>query len=212
MSSAGPPVWWVAEPPTTAGTEVRTAWSGGRWPDGHVLPAAAAGADELAGATRRATLRWQPATRRVLHCRLAPGIVGGDPALWFVALPEPGARPAALTLVGFRTPDRAPGSVLTGEAFTAVAVRSDAQAGAVRWFTEAGLVHQVYVSPDERRRGVGTALVYTAALWCRLMGWPLLRGDGQRTDLGEAWLRTVPWPDRIPPRTKVLPPMTPGDA
>jgi GNAT superfamily N-acetyltransferase len=144
--------------------------------------------------------------RVLMSAVMAPGA----PLLWYVALPAADA-PASLDLVAFSTRDRPAGDVLDAASFGALGLAWSNQVGAVRWETGTGLVQQFYVAPAVRRRGVGTALMAAALCVTQGRGWPELRADGRRTDLGEAWLTGVAigsWVD-LPVRTEIPPPMTP---
>ncbi|MGY1716626.1 hypothetical protein ACI78R_19335 [Geodermatophilus sp. SYSU D01106] len=134
------------------------------------------------------------------------------PLLWYVELPEPAAAPPATTLVAFSDARFADGTVLTAAEARRAGVRGEEQVAALRWWTGPGLVHQVYVGPAARRRGVGTKLVQVAYGVQHARGGTPLHGDGRRTDDGEAWSRALPahaaW--RVAERTERLPSMTPA--
>ncbi|SDP69591.1 Acetyltransferase (GNAT) family protein [Klenkia soli] len=135
------------------------------------------------------------------------------PLLWFVEVAEPAADPPASTLLAFSDDRFEHGTVLTELAAREAGVLGEQQVAAVRWWTGTGLVHQLYVAPAHRRRGVGTALV-TAAFGVQAAYGrdAMLHGDGRRTADGEAWRagltpRQQHW---FAPWTQELPPMTPG--
>jgi GNAT superfamily N-acetyltransferase len=130
------------------------------------------------------------------------------PLLWYVEVPEPDAAPAATTLIAF-SDDRHPEGALLGAAEAqADGVSSADQVAAFRWWPGTGLVHQVFVVPRHRRRGVGLKLGHVAFGLQRARGLPGLHGDGYRTRLGEefrkglpsygAW-RVAPWSHEVPP-------------
>ncbi|SDF64014.1 GNAT family N-acetyltransferase [Klenkia brasiliensis] len=134
----------------------------------------------------------------------------GVPLLWFVELDEPAADPPAATLLAFSDARHAHGEVLTAADAQAAGVRGDQQVAAVRWWTGSGLVHQLYVAPQHRRKGIATALVTAAFGVQAAHGRPLLHGDGRRTDDGEAWRAGLaahlqhwfePWSRRLPSMT-----------
>ncbi len=137
----------------------------------------------------------------------------GVPLLWFVELDEPDADPAAATLLAFSDTRHAHGAVLTAAEAEAAGVRGDQQVAAVRWWTGSGLVHQLYVAPQHRRKGVATALVTAAFGVQAAHGRPLLHGDGRRTDDGEAWRAGLPAGQQhwFEPWSQRLPAMTPGE-
>jgi GNAT superfamily N-acetyltransferase len=131
----------------------------------------------------------------------------GAPLLWYVELPEPAGAPAATTLVAFSDARYADGRLLDADDARAVGIAADGQVGALRWWPGTGLVHQVYVSPDHRRRGVAHKLVRAAFGLQAARALPPLHGDGRRTDLGEQWRRSLPevvatrmaaWSQRLP--------------
>jgi len=134
------------------------------------------------------------------------------PLLWYVELPEPDADPAATVLLAFSDSRYAEGRLLTEDEARAARIGADHQVAAVRWWPASGLVHQLYVAPAHRRRGVAGKLVQAAFGIQRARGLPDLHGDGRRTDLGETFRRALPdyaaW--RLDPWSQRLPPMTPA--
>ena len=161
---------------------------------------------------------WQVAVRTDdtgRHVRSVEVAMPGAPLLWYVELPEPepDAGPPATTLVAFSDPRCAEGTVLTEVQAGDRGVRGAGQVGAVRWWHGSGLVHQLYVAPEHRRRGVAGKLVQAAFGVQVARGRPHLHGDGRRTDDGEAFRGGLPgyaaW--RLASRTHRLPSMTPGD-
>jgi len=136
----------------------------------------------------------------------------GVPLLWFVEVDEPAAEPTATTLLAFSDARYAHGAVLTGDDARAAGVRGDQQVAAVRWWTGTGLVHQLYVAPQHRRKGIATALTSAAFGIQAVRGLPALHGDGRRTDDGEAWRAglTANQQHWFAPWSQRLPPMTPG--
>jgi GNAT superfamily N-acetyltransferase len=132
----------------------------------------------------------------------------GAPLLWYVELPEPTAAPPATTLVAFSDARHADGRLLgQGDARTA-GITADGQVAAIRWWPASGLVHQIYVGPAHRRRGVANKMVRAAFGLQAARGLPALHGDGRRTDLGERWREALPeaiavrmgaWSQRLAP-------------
>jgi GNAT superfamily N-acetyltransferase len=157
-------------------------------------------------------VRANPSGTRVATMRFTRGLVA--PTLWWVEHPESSADPPAMTLMGFTAPVIDPGAVIDQARFRELGTRSSAQVGAVRWWPSTGQIHQIYVGPDHRRQGIGTALLFAAASYSRARQWPLLWGSGQRTDLGEAFVTQGHdiITGRVERRTHRLPPMTPGEA
>lgn len=176
-------------------------------PDSARVRLAAAAADALDGVIVEARLDDSVTTVHVL-----PAVAPKAPPVWFVELRENSARPPAVTLLAFAaaagTP---PAGRVVAEADAPAGVTSDDQVGAVRWYPATGEVDQVYVQPAWRRRSVGTVLVLAASTLSMARGWPRLWGDGQRTQLGEAWRNASVWRDRTAALTHVAPPMTPGE-
>jgi GNAT superfamily N-acetyltransferase len=136
----------------------------------------------------------------------------GAPLLWYVELPEPTARPAACTVVAFSDPRFADGIVLDAARARNAGVDGARQVGAIRWWPGTGLVHQIYVTPDHRRLGVGNKLCRAVFGMQAARGLPPLHGDGRRTELGEEWRTGLPAAiaARMAPLSEVMPPMTPA--
>ncbi|TWH71991.1 Acetyltransferase (GNAT) family protein [Modestobacter roseus] len=134
-------------------------------------------------------VRSDPGTGRLHRIEVA---LPGAPLLWYVELAEPQADPAATTLVAFSDDRFADGEVLDADQARQAGVSGEQQVAAVRWWTGSGLVHQVYVGPAFRRRGVAGKLVQAAAGAQAARGLPLVHGDGRRTDLGEQWRAGLP--------------------
>jgi GNAT superfamily N-acetyltransferase len=133
------------------------------------------------------------------------------PQLWYVEVAEPGAAPAATTLVAFSDASYGDGRVLTGAEARADRISGASQVAALRWWPGTGLVHQIYVRPSSRRRGVAAKLAHAAFGVQAVRGLPPLHGDGRRTDLGELWRNGLPEQVArlMAPRSMHLPPMTP---
>jgi GNAT superfamily N-acetyltransferase len=132
------------------------------------------------------------------------------PLLWYVELPEPDE--AATTLVAFSDDRYADGVLLGADQARAAGIDGGRQVAAVRWWTASGLVHQVYVGPAFRRRGVAGKLVLAAFGVQAARGLPPVHGDGRRTELGEQWreglpaavaARMAPWREKVRPMTPV---------
>jgi GNAT superfamily N-acetyltransferase len=109
--------------------------------------------------------------------------------------------------VAFPDPRYADGRLLAPPEGRAAGIGADGQVAALRWWPGSGLVHQVYVGPDHRRRGVAHKLVRAAFGLQAARGLPPLHGDGRRTDLGERWRKALPaavaarmagWSQRLP--------------
>lgn len=133
------------------------------------------------------------------------------PPLWFAELPEPDATPPAAVLVTFSGHGVDAGAIVDRVALREVDVKSADQLGAVRWYPATGEVDQIYVSPDHRRRSIGSALIAASSALTLARGCPRLWGDGQRTALGDRWRNASPWSHRAAELTNLAPPMTPFD-
>jgi GNAT superfamily N-acetyltransferase len=70
-------------------------------------------------------------------------------------------------------------------------------------------VHQIFVNPEHRRRGIGRKLLAAAGGYRVGRGWAPLWISGERTDMGEAALghTTDFFARRITPRHTESPPM-----
>jgi GNAT superfamily N-acetyltransferase len=125
-------------------------------------------------------------------------------------VPETTANPPAMVLIAYSTSDLADGTVVDNPTFTAMPVRSDAQVAAIRWWPANGQIHQLYVSPERRRNGIGRKLAAAAGGYVAARGWHRLWVSGERTDLGEAMLaRATPdyFAHRVTQRHTHSPPM-----
>ena len=121
--------------------------------------------------------------RRVSVARWA---VEGVPPLWAVEIPDEGGARPGCSLVAFDTDDLPPGTVLTNAEFAAMPVDSAQQVAAVHWSTDTVTIDQIFVTPELRRRHVGTWLVYVADALHHHHGWPgLMNVSGRRTDVAE---------------------------
>jgi GNAT superfamily N-acetyltransferase len=78
--------------------------------------------------------------------------------------------------------------------------------GWVRWFPLTGLIDDIWVEPELRRRGIATALLYAADTLSLAREWRRLWADGQRTDLGDQLREGGDWRSRAADRTHVTPP------
>jgi GNAT superfamily N-acetyltransferase len=138
----------------------------------------------------------------------------GAPLLWYVELPEPTSRPAAITLVAFSDVRFAEGAVVDGDRARRAGADGARQVAALRWWPGTGLVHQVYVAAAHRRRGIGNKLIRAGFGIQAARGLPPLHGDGRRTELGEEWRNGLhaAVAARMAPLSEVMPPMTPVPA
>jgi GNAT superfamily N-acetyltransferase len=150
---------------------------------------------------------------KVLSLHVGASVAPTAPPLWYVEKPETAERPPAMILVAFSTDDLPEGTVVDDARFAAMPITSNQQVGAVRWWPSSGLVHQVYVVPAHRRKGIGTKLLAAAGAYRAARGWSPIWGGGDRTDLGEVHTAALPTPfrERLTPRTRVMAPMTPPE-
>ena len=146
-----------------------------------------------------------------LRIAMNPVLLGGAASMWFVAVEELEAPEPAVSLVAFDNDLRPPGTVVSNAEFFTMPVRSEDQAAAVRWYLD-GAVDQVFVAPDWRRKGVGSALLFSADCYHQARGFPgALRSDGHRTAMGETFTASLRFPDRMAPLSEMAPPMDPPD-
>lgn len=201
--------WWKCRALRPDGT---AAWlahvGGGLHPDHVVVELPVADAVELLGEDAVCIARYEHS--RVVRVELTSRGAPKAPDLWFAEVADDGPPPAT-TLVVFSGHDVEAGTLLDLEAFERTGAESTDQLGAIRWYPETGEVDQVYVSPDWRRRSIGSALVVAAGTLAVARGWARLWGDGQRTALGDRWRSTSDWAHRTAPLTHLAPPMTPFD-
>ncbi len=148
-----------------------------------------------------------------------PNAIPEAPPVWFVFVPEPAATPPAVNLVAYvahgypgapvaasATPTA--GTVISANRFPILGVPNDSQVAAIRWYPRDGLIHQVYVRQDARRKSLGTLMIYAASAFHQAHAWPgRLHGDGRRTDLGDKFVAGLRHPQRYAPLTEVQPPM-----
>jgi GNAT superfamily N-acetyltransferase len=131
------------------------------------------------------------------------------PPLWFVEVPEPTGTPPALSLVAFTGHGVEAGRLLTSARIAELGVTSADQVAAARWYPATGEGDQIYVQPDWRRRGIASVLATAASTLSVARGNPPLWTDGQRTAMGDRWLKASPWSHRAAELTHLAPPMTP---
>jgi GNAT superfamily N-acetyltransferase len=137
-----------------------------------------------------------------------PEFAAGAAELWYSEVPEPDADPPATNLLAFATLEWPDGTIVEPKDRSGTDLR--AQVAALRWWTDTGQVHQIFVIPHMRRRGVGTKLVLAGAALTVGRRWPSLWSSGDLTDLGNSWISASVWAPRVAPRKSVAPPMTPG--
>lgn len=145
----------------------------------------------------------------ILAVDIAPELQEHAPPLWYVNVDEPTAKPPATNLVAFPTDDYAPGTIVSRYTFATAGVDNALQAGALRWY-RTGIVHQVFVAQEWRRKFVASMLLYAGSAFHQANGWPgYLRSDGRRTDLGEQFAAGARHPQRFAALDTTMPPMDP---
>jgi GNAT superfamily N-acetyltransferase len=167
---------------------------------------------ELAEVPSRATVLYEAEYRpdgEMTKVAVEPSFAPDAAELWYSEVPEPEADPPATNLLAFATLEWPDGAVVGPMERSGTDLR--AQVGALRWWTDTGQVHQIFVIPHMRRRRVGTKLVLAGAALTVGRRWPSLWSSGDLTDLGTSWISASVWAPRVAPRTSVVPPMTPGD-
>jgi GNAT superfamily N-acetyltransferase len=148
---------------------------------------------------------------RVARVQPAPGFAPKAPPLWFVEVRESNAHPPASNLVAFTGRGQPVGTVFDEADASNLAVTSDDQLAAVRWYPATGEIDQIFVAPEWRRHHVGSALLISAGTLALARGWPRFWSDGQRTVLGEHLRNSRAWARSAAELTHIAPPMSPGD-
>lgn len=183
-----------------------------RHPDGSCLELSAEQAQaELAGEQPLVTVSCDE-HGRAARIDVSPELTAKAPPLWFAEIRESAARPPATNLLAFSGFGVAGGSLLDETAVAGLPVRSEDQLGAVRWYPATGEIDQIYVSPQMRRRGIATVLLFSAGTLALARSWPRVWSDGQRTVLGEQLVASRAWRSRVAELTHIAPPMTPGES
>jgi hypothetical protein len=201
---SGTPAWYVREAPLTKNRWRARCVVSEHFPDGTLVD----GPIESSGAHEHWRADIDDAGRSVLQ--LNEAAVEGAPPLWFVAVPEPNESRAAMVLAGFATDHVATGTVLTNAEFFTLPVKSEEQIGAIRWWHLEGVVDQLFVAEQWRRRHLATALIYAANALQVHNGWPSrLHSDGRRTELGQHLSAGMLFPDRFAALETTSPPMDP---
>ncbi len=196
-------VWYQRESRLPSGLWIVAAYQNDDHADGDVVDASA-GAPGLPW-----IWRTREPDRGILAVDLAPELQEQSPPLWYVNVDEPVATPSATNLVAFATHHFAPGTIISRYAFATSGVDNQLQAGALRWY-RTGIVHQIFVAQEWRRKFVASTLLYAASAFHQANGWPdYLRSDGRRTDLGDRFAAGTRHPQRFAPLEETMPPMDP---
>jgi hypothetical protein len=154
----------------------------------------------------------EEATGGLARVTIGRHLLPEQPDLWFVWVDEPKAPKPATNLVAFGGDQFAPGTIVSRYAFATAGVPNGQQAGAVRWYPSGGLVHQIFVAPEWRRRFVASTLLYTADAFHQANGWEgKLHGDGRRTALGQMFTAGLRHPNRAKQLTEEMPSMDPAE-
>lgn len=199
-----PGIWWGRRPAASPpGAHDVLVIPGDEHPDGALV--------DLDGEPPRTpivTTHVDP-TGRIRSIDVTAELTGAAPPLWYVEIPETSDQPPAMVLVAYSTADLADGTVIDNATFAAMPVRSDAQVAAIRWWPANGQIHQIYVGPEHRRKGIGRKLGAAAGGYVAARGWSRLWVSGERTDLGETMLEHAPeyFAHRVTQRHTHSPPM-----
>ncbi|MDH6181534.1 GNAT superfamily N-acetyltransferase [Microbacteriaceae bacterium SG_E_30_P1] len=183
-------------------------WRVRAYEDDSIADGTIAEAEGIDGAALWSVVEASPGLARV---EIAPDALPEHPPLWFVWVDEPRASPAATNLVAFSHERFVPGTIVSHFTFATAGVSNDDQVGAVRWYPDGGLVHQIFVKPEWRRWFVASALLFAADAFHQAKGWSgALHGDGRRTDLGQLFAAALRYPQRITALTDQMPSMDPN--
>ena len=185
-------IWYRELGTTSEGLRLAEAWEGVGHPEGAYVE------DE----PDDAELVWR--TSESPHGKLQLGIpferVPDAPALWYVVVDEPRARPAACMIAAFSGGELPEGTIIDPHTFAQLGIPADAQLGDVRWYRD-GIVNDLHVVEKYRRRDVATCLLCAAGAWHQAQRWPgyLHASSGRRSPLVRRFLANFPLPGRIPP-------------
>lgn len=178
-----------------------------RFADGSVIDADDVARMDLSGDELRWEADFDAGNRRLLSVQVRSG-----PPMWFVEDDvDMGADQPGMAMIAYATHHFPAGMVISNDEFEGMPVTNEEQIGAIRWWVGNGQIHEIYVSPQHRRRGVGGALIHAAAAYQMIAGRSPIWSSGERTDLGEAFARSVGGRWRVAARTQHVPPMTPED-
>ncbi|MCW2604470.1 MAG: hypothetical protein JWN61_2605 [Pseudonocardiales bacterium] len=163
-------------------------------------------------------VRFVPSTGRVLRAQTLGPITASAPDLIYAEIRDDSNEFTTWTVMGFELPAGASelgvveGTVLDRAQWDALGLDQSQQVGAVQWWPHNGQIIQIYVAPVMRRRRVGSKLSAIAECINRSRGGPPVRGGGERTELGEAFVSAAPdYAHRVAALSTVRPPMTPPD-
>ena len=131
------------------------------------------------------------------------------PPMWFAEFDEPTATPPATSLIAFTGHGVEPGTLVDRASLRDIDVTSQDQLAAFRWYPASGFGDQLYVSPQWRRRTIGSGILAVGGTLAFARGWPRLWGDGQRTAEGDRMRKAGRWAHMAAELTHILPPMTP---
>ena len=201
MAEGSPlPTWYARRTQLSSGLHLVSAHRGHEFDDGQTIHEG-----------REALWSTELSENGMIRVLVSPAVVPKAPPTWFVSVDEFRENPPAANLVAYSTDDFPPGTVINKYQFGSLGLSSEEQAGAVRWLRDIGLVHQIFVAPQWRRRDVGTLLIYAASAFHQANGWPgRLHGDGRRTELGQQFVARLDHPERITPLSETMPPMDPA--
>jgi GNAT superfamily N-acetyltransferase len=198
-------IWYAAI--ADEGSASLTAFTSADFRDGTVVGAEDLADVDLAAVPSLWHARYEPATGRLLSVQ----VPGNANRMWYVEVGEPDGAPPAVNLVAYETRHFPADMVVDAAIFRPLAIRSEEQLGAIRWWPGTGQIHQVYVQPLRRRQGIATALLYAAAAHLMVSGSPRgLWASGDRTQLGEALAHGLPHPQRVRVHRRLAAPMTPA--
>jgi hypothetical protein len=178
-------------------------WLSDDFPDGTELdPSVIPGPDWIKGWTMSET---DQGLIRVSYDNFA---LAKDLNVWFVFVDEPKSNPAAANLVLFVGDQKPMGTFVSRYAFATMGVANDEQIGAIRWYRDSGMIHQIYIAPKYRQLQLATYLLYSTSAFHHAKGWSgIIHGDGRRTKLGNILAAASAYPNRYRALELQMPPM-----
>lgn len=176
--------------------------------DGEKYDASSATSDPLSGSFEM----WTETTiepNGKMRIRRLMGQASDSPPLWFVSVNDSRATGLdTMSLVAFDSDHFPDGTIIDEMDFVLLPVANEQQIAAIQWRISTGIVEQVYVSSDARRRDIGRRMGHAAGQFHQVNDWPgVVRASGRRTVLGQQFTVGQVLPSRVTEHTELSPPM-----